>query len=160
MRPVAMALAGVAFAVVATDQTAQEKAADTLETLADAASDPEASLPPARAAGVAAACKLFNRYDNDIRNRWERPERLWRRLDAMPWRSLPARASCGGLATAFHSAEYGTHITAVAQSADGRFVGLRGGIQLAPLAGQGSDCLYARNGQGFRLIACARTWVS
>ena len=145
-------------------QAKLEAEADRLEERANAADEPE--MPVADVPAIRIACDLGPRFLKDFdesRRSLKAAEHraLYERIDAMRWRTLPPKADCGdGRTITFQPEGFGAFVTAIAMTADGREVAIRGGWQSAPLAGSGGECLFARVGTAWRRKGCIQTWVS
>ncbi|MES2338496.1 MAG: hypothetical protein V4537_10400 [Pseudomonadota bacterium] len=169
-------IAAAAAAIVslgATTLEAQDKAiaqADALEAAADRidrANASSAQLARATARDIALACRLASRFhvtafasDRPIMAA-ARHDAVQQRLRALSWRALPAHTRWGGRGlVTFQPRGFGDFVTGIASGPDGRFVGLRGGWQHAPLTGGGADCLYERRTDGLLIVGCVHTWAS
>lgn len=145
-----------------------ERQADELEALADAATSNDASevMPPATAQDIVLACRLapgfIAAFESGRRKVTTRQrDAMFDLLKKMPWKTLPARARCGskGIIT-FQPRGFGEFVTAIARSTDGRRIAIRGGSQLAPLAGFGGECLYERGAARLELRGCVQSYIS
>ncbi|WP_294293985.1 hypothetical protein [uncultured Sphingomonas sp.] len=138
-----------------TDQQARlERQADALEAAAKSAVDEK--IARASSAEVSVACDLAVRFHEDSRTgRGDRE-----RFRGVRWKALPKVARCGGDSIVFQPAGFGKFVTDIAPVEGGRYWAVRGGWQMAPLVGAGSDCLYEKRDGRWHNVMCIGTWVS
>ena len=160
-------------AAIKSDQQARgagSTEADSLEAIsgsADVADRDNLSKAAANARDVKLACRLALRFSEDFRggsidNSSMSVEDVDERLKPLRWKSLPESGRCDDKHTMkFHSKEFGKYVLALAESVDRKVVAIRGGWQLAPLAGAGGECLYERLSEDrYQLLGCVQTFVS
>lgn len=158
-------------AVTESDQETRGAASVEADNLAAAAESVDiADRSPKASANdrdVKLACRLALRFSDDFRRGRSDDsslavENVDGRLKSLTWKSLPESGRCDDKHTMnFHSKGFGEFVLAFAESADRKVVAIRGGWQLAPLAGAGGECLYERLSEDrFQLVACVQTFVS